>query len=665
MGVRVHLCCPNPPAQAIAGVIAQAGATVVDASTVTDDVVRQGLDCDILALASTTLGSVAPARLIAHVRAQAPRVRVILLMDHEDQALIDEAMKAGFYDWTVGDAVAHELPRLLAQGRTYADVVRMPAVQVEERAAFAGGRPFRLVVGMAESAHAAVLRTLDRRHKGEYEVVAEARTFDALVQAITPDVDGVVTASFLTGPFDLTTRIRLLGGVTKGVVMMLLVPADPPEAEVLLEEHGFVGIRGDRVEQDGKPRLVFAPERFDVGFRRLAQAQAAGPGTTGMAPVTPVAPVTSGLSAEAVRPARVPTRQTPSLPATTPMAPPVPAASPQPTGLWGGETDAQSPPPAAAVQWAQPPRETAPPARLVSVPSRLIAFVSPLTGVGKTECTVNVAVLAGRLGIDTLLMDQSVLPPGNAALRLGFDTRESGLELLLMGPWDDDTFQRLRMRYMDTSLHVLRPISNKVQGTVAEVQAGAYTNLIAAARRQYPLTVVDTSPFLDDLSVQSALDAADRVVVVLDPTDDRVRQAIARVPWIVRSTPDPSRILYVINKVGVAGGWPTSDIMAALRQDRAKVLELPSEPARHAKAARSHRPITLSAGPRDPWSKLFLAVAGDMVPLDRRKGWHAEADVPAERPAARASGEGPTSGTAMNGGFLTWLRGPLGRKGGL
>jgi len=263
MSVRVHLCCPNPPAQAIAGVIAQAGATVVDASTVTDDVVRQGLDCDILALASTTLGSVAPARLIAHVRAQAPRVRVILLMDHEDQALIDEAMKAGFYDWTVGDAVAHELPRLLAQGRTYADVVRMPAVEVEERSAFAGGRPFRLVVGMAESAHAAVVRTLDRRHKGEYEVVAEARTFDALVQATTPEVDGVVTASFLTGPFDLTTRIRLLAGVTKGVVMMLLVPADPPEAETLLEEHGFVGIRGERVEQDGKPRLVFAPERFD------------------------------------------------------------------------------------------------------------------------------------------------------------------------------------------------------------------------------------------------------------------------------------------------------------------------------------------------------------------------------------------------------------------
>lgn len=616
MTVRVHLCCPNPPADAIARVISDAGGTVVDTSMVLDDVMRPDLDYDVLALASTAPGSVSTAEALRSVRIRAPKVRVILLLDHEDRVLMDEAMKAGVYDWTVGDSLARELPELLVRPRSYAQVVgAASAPPAPPRIEFASGETRRIALGFGDKHMPVVERLLEASHAGEYTVVVRASTFEDLVRQVPQDVDGVLTISNLSSVagFDLETRVRIMAGAFhRAQVGMLLLPTDSSQADGVVEHAGFLPIRGETRAED---RVSFPPTLADPLFRRMAQAAR-----------------------------RV---ESPALPA-------VPAS---PAKVW--ETPAPAPP--APRLLARRPEVVS---QVVAVASRLVVVVSPATGVGKTACSVNLATFAGRLGIPTLLVDQSVLPPGNAALRLGIDADEPGLELLLMGPWDEDTFQRLRLPYQDTQLHVLRPISDQVVGTIGEVREGAYDDLIQAAKRQYPLVIIDTSPVIDDLSVQSALKAADRVVLVMETTDDRVKQAVARVPWIVRSTPDPSRILYVINKVG-AGGWPPGDVMAALNLPETPFIALPSEPVRHAKAAKAHVPIGMSAGPRDPWARLFLEVAGDIVPPEKRRVWRAEPDVSQERPPRAPE---PPAATGTDGrGFsaktlLTWLKSSRGGR---
>lgn len=104
-----------------------------------------------------------------------------------------------------------------------------------------------------------------------------------------------------------------------------------------------------------------------------------------------------------------------------------------------------------------------------------------------------------------MCLDLSVIPPGNAALRLGFFNDEPGLELLLQGEWDEAVYDQLRLRYKDLPPYLLRPISDQVVGTLQRVRDGAYQDLFAAAKAQYPFTVVDTSPVLDDRSVFESL----------------------------------------------------------------------------------------------------------------------------------------------------------------
>jgi MinD-like ATPase involved in chromosome partitioning or flagellar assembly len=180
---------------------------------------------------------------------------------------------------------------------------------------------------------------------------------------------------------------------------------------------------------------------------------------------------------------------------------------------------------------------------------------SPATSVGKTAIAVNLVVLAGRLGIPSMLLDLSNLPPGNAALRMGFGLSDQpGLEALLQGEWDSDIFLRLKLRFGTTEAYTLRPISEQVLGTLRNARSGAFADLIEYSRAQYALTVIDTSPVLDDESVLVSLDHADKVLYVVDTTDDRLEQAVARLPWILHAMPDPDRLCLVINKVGT-GGW--------------------------------------------------------------------------------------------------------------
>jgi hypothetical protein len=90
----------------------------------------------------------------------------------------------------------------------------------------------------------------------------------------------------------------------------------------------------------------------------------------------------------------------------------------------------------------------------------------------------------------------------------------------------------------------------------------------------------------------------------------------------------------------------------------AKAIVLPNEEIRHRRSLMAHRPIGMDTGPRDPWARMFVAVAGDLVPLDRRRRWvdrpmpkEAAEEPPVGRRDAAAGGEG-----SVLGHVLDWLK---------
>jgi Mrp family chromosome partitioning ATPase len=581
---RVFLCCPDPPAASIARVIVEAGGEIVGTEAVLDGLLSQNLDCDILALADITPGGLSVAEAVGRVRARDPRVRVILLLSEDNPVLTGEAMKAGVYDWTVDEALETELPVLLHRPRSYADVVGHGAPPASKPAEFASGSVHRIALGFNAQYSKAVEALLERGHAGEYTVGVRAETFEDLIRSVTSEFAGIVTGANQPsiGGFDLVTRARLLTSAARGAeIVMLLLPSDPEGVDEELRGMGVITVRGRPTDNR---KVAYPATTFDEWFARMERA----------------------------------VHRKASVAASASVARPEPQRGIAPVYV-ASERDARF---AAGEQVVS-----------VAVPSRVVGVFSAATSVGKTSVALFLAVLAGRLGISSLLLDFSTLPPGNAALRLGIPlSSQPGLEALLQGDWDDDLYMRLKLRFADTQMYTLRPISEQVLGTLHDTRPKAFERLIEFSRGRYALTVVDTSPVLDDESVLAALDRSDKALYVVDATDDRVEQSVARLAWVLHAMPDPSRLSIVINKVG-PGGWAPQDILDRLKMPDVKAFVLPNEEVRHRRSLMSHRPIAMDVGPNDPWARMFASVAGDLVSLDRRRRW---VDRPVPRTAAKS-----------------------------
>lgn len=445
----------------------------------------------------------------------------------------------------------------------------------------------RVIIALSESQCGAVQEALERKY-GDRVQVETRSTFSALVENLGRDVHGIILGSSLENLSTMNppTYLKVLQAVAEQAIICLLLT--PEAARDLSEIEPFkrvISVVGQRREGESGHSVAYDASCLITLVHRMDErALVPALSFTETPPVQPVLADPSDPEPELLD--EVPIELEPA------------------QDLEGAPTA-----PANTVAPATPGRL-----------ARVIAFVSPTTGVGKTAASVNVATFAGRLGISTLLIDQTVLPPGNAALRLGFTLQQPGMELLLQGPWDDDTWSRIKARYGDTSLTLLRPISDNVIGTLTQARDQAYEGILEHAKAEYSLVVIDTSPVLDDISVVTALQKADRVVIVVETTDDRVQQALAKAPIIDALVPR-DKLIYVVNKVG-PGGWSPEDIVDALDSDhKVKWFALPNDPVRHAKAAKQYRPLAMDAGPFDPWAKLFLYLAGDLIPAARRKRW--------------------------------------------
>lgn len=148
---------------------------------------------------------------------------------------------------------------------------------------------------------------------------------------------------------------------------------------------------------------------------------------------------------------------------------------------------------------------------------RIVAFYSPKGGVGKTAAAVNIAYLASRDNLNTLLWDLD--PQGAASYYLAGAERVTGQKLsrLLAGKTPIARFVREQVYPKLDFIPAHSSFRNFDVRLAQETGTGTLKSLLAPLSEDTSLVVLDCPPTLSRLTEQ-VLDIADRVYVPLVPT---------------------------------------------------------------------------------------------------------------------------------------------------
>ena len=142
---------------------------------------------------------------------------------------------------------------------------------------------------------------------------------------------------------------------------------------------------------------------------------------------------------------------------------------------------------------------------------KTLVFTSPLPGDGKTTTVVNLALSLAQRGVRVLLVDADVRRGVVHSIFRG--DREPGLSEILRGL---ARFEQVRRRISVDGRSVLDYVSTGkfVPGSYGLVVSAAMRDLLARAREEYDLVIVDTPPvnIITDAAVLAA--NADGVIVV-------------------------------------------------------------------------------------------------------------------------------------------------------
>jgi pilus assembly protein CpaE len=166
---------------------------------------------------------------------------------------------------------------------------------------------------------------------------------------------------------------------------------------------------------------------------------------------------------------------------------------------------------------------------------KIVSFVSNKGGAGKSTTSINTAVaLAMKHPGEVLLVDTS-LQLGVAALMLDIEPRTTITDAIRESHRLDETLLRQLAVPSECGLHVLSAPMDAIEAS--HVDDEGLSRILTLARRAYRYVVVDTYPMLDSV-IMAALDLSDLVFVVFHAT----------VPSVVGNV----HFLEVLRKVGVS-----------------------------------------------------------------------------------------------------------------
>lgn len=235
------------------------------------------------------------------------------------------------------------------------------------------------------------------------------------------------------------------------------------------------------------------------------------------------------------------------------------------------------------------------PARL----GRVTCVVSGRGGVGKTVIAANLAVALGSDHPDRVVLIDLSLQFGDVAATLNLTAAHSITDLVATGPEIDTDFLQQVLQTGPGGIRVLLAPTTPDQAEL--ITAPLLRNVVGALRTIADHVVIDTPAFLTDVTL-SALDVADRVVLVTDLSVPGVKNArLLRGVFDVLKI-DPDRVLAVGNHREAHGELDRSGAESFLGTRLS--LEIPFEPEVVAGSVADGAPLVL----RSPSSASAAAV---------------------------------------------------------
>ena len=241
----------------------------------------------------------------------------------------------------------------------------------------------------------------------------------------------------------------------------------------------------------------------------------------------------------------------------------------------------------------------------------LVAFHSTKGGVGKSTLSINTAcALAAERPGRVLLVDAS-LQLGVCAAALDV-TPEVGLANAAREceRLDPALLRGLTVRH-DSGLHLLAAPRDAVEA--ADIDEASLTRVLAIARRDFEIVIVDTLPMVDDLMI-AILDQADRIFLVNQATVPDVIGASRLLDVLRRLEVDDDRWRIVVNR-----NMPRFPGALATREIESRLgvpvrYEIPFE-RKVLSALNLGEPHILRAGRRRGWGRAMGEVVADVAEI--------------------------------------------------
>ncbi len=147
----------------------------------------------------------------------------------------------------------------------------------------------------------------------------------------------------------------------------------------------------------------------------------------------------------------------------------------------------------------------------VSTQGKVIMFYSPKGGTGCTTLAVNVAVTLCNEETRVVIVDAN-LQFGDVALFLNEQGKNTILDLApRVDELDPNIVEEVMIKHAVSGVHILASPSSPEHGE--KVNADQFTKLLRYLRQMYAYIIVDTSSYLNDITL-SVLDVAEAVVLV-------------------------------------------------------------------------------------------------------------------------------------------------------
>ena len=235
----------------------------------------------------------------------------------------------------------------------------------------------------------------------------------------------------------------------------------------------------------------------------------------------------------------------------------------------------------------------------ISRQGQILAVFSPKGGVGRTTIASNLAVALQKAGRRVVLVDGS-LQFGDVPVVLNIIDAHMTIVSLVRRLEEMDT--ELLMETLVVHSSGVRVLLGPPRLEEADaIYPEAVARILTALQQHFDYVVIDTWPFLDDVTL-SSLGMADQILLVTTPELPALREVRLFLELVERLEIPPSRLLLILNRGMSAFGIGSTDIEENIRYRIA--INIPSDGPLVTRSLNRGVPLVIS----DPQSRVARSI---------------------------------------------------------